>query len=399
MSSGEPRGHKIPALPFPRGVLTEQEAISRHLRYLAAQVGPRPVGSAELARAHDYILDTVKLLGFSPEVQAFPMSVPVYPRCGLRASNGRLIPCLPVMGSPPTSGALRSIPRLVSRDGQGDYPVAGESSGILEVSPVRAGREEHAVAAATRRGAGAVLLYREQVPEIYSAMIADSVVPVPCVTIRRADAWQLGQEPQEVELLVETELAEVLGVNIMVEIGRGGRTLLFLANHDTRPGTPGAYLNASGVAALLELLTRLRGWRGHRILVGFLDGEEMGAVGSRHCRDVLQATGLFKDLRGVVYVSGLGLRGVSILPATRAAGRTLADRAMQLAAEEGMLASMPSPPGAGEPRRAGIWSCRVIGLAGPPLAVQHTALDQPDLLKPRFVSRAVSVLDRLARTS
>lgn len=62
MSSGEPRGHKIPALPFPRGVLTEQEAISRHLRYLAAQVGPRPVGSAELARAHDYILDTAECI-------------------------------------------------------------------------------------------------------------------------------------------------------------------------------------------------------------------------------------------------------------------------------------------------------------------------------------------------
>lgn len=383
--------------PFSGRVLTEQEAISQHLRYLADHLGPRPVGSNEGSRARQYILDAVKRLGFSPEVQAFPMTGPLAPHARLLTQDGQPIPCWPVIGSPPTSGTLRGLPRLlVPADGPG--PSEGGPPGAFALAPLGFSGEAQTVAAATQRGAAAVLLYSEQVPELYSAVVARSAVPVPCVTVRRADALWLAQEAREVELSVHVEPTDLLGVNITVEIGNGGRQLLFLAHYDTRPGTPGAYRNASGVAALLELLTRLEGWREHRILVGFLDGEEIGAAGSRHCREVLQATGGLRGLRGVVYVSGLGLRRLSIAAAPRKTRSSLADRARQFAADEGVLASAPLPEWATRPIPAGIWSCPVIAVAGPPLAVEHTTLDRPGLLHPRYVSRAVSVLEHLART-
>jgi hypothetical protein len=76
----------------------------------------------------------------------------------------------------------------------------------------------------------------------------------------------------------------------VVEVGVGGPTVLFLANYDTRPGTPGAYRNASAAVALLALSDRFRGWRGHRVLVAFLGAEAFGAApGAWHCRDALEA--------------------------------------------------------------------------------------------------------------
>lgn len=385
-----------PALPFPRRVLTEQEAISYHLRYLADHLGPRPVGSQEGSRARRYLLDTFHRLGLSPELQAFQRKIPVTAQSRLLTKDGRSIPCLPVIGSPPTAEVVRGVPRLMSLDERSGPPSTLEPPGTVALVPVGFGDEDRAVTAAARQGVAAVLLYREEAPEVYAAVISNGV-PVPCATIRRADACHLVQAAQEVELTIEVAPTDVVGGNIIVEIGTGGRALLFLTNYDTRPGTPGAYRNASGVAALLELLARLQGWRGHRILAGFLDGEEMGAAGSRHCRDVFQAAGRLSELWGVVYVSGLGLRRCSVIRANCPARSSLADLAVRCAAEEGVLSAARPAPSARESMPAGIWSCPVVVLTGPRLAVQHTALDRPDLLHPGFISRAVSVLDRLAQ--
>ncbi|MFQ5898798.1 MAG: M28 family peptidase [Candidatus Methylomirabilia bacterium] len=381
-------------MALPQRVLTEQEAISVHLRYLANHLGPRPVGSDALSRARWYIVDTLKRLGFSPEMQAFPTKVPLNAHSQLLTKDGRSIPCRPVIGSLPTLGPLRGIPRHLSTGERPEF----EPPFAFALSPLGFGSEGHAVAAAARRGATAALLYREQVPELYSAVIAERAVAVPCVTIRPADALQLAREAVEIELTVEAEPTDVLAENIMVDIGKGGRALLLLAHYDTRPGSPGAYLNASGVAALLELVARLKQWRGRRILVGFLDGEEIGAAGSRHCREVLEAMGLLAGIQGVVYVSGLGLRALSVLPGTRPARSRLVERAGRYAAEEGMQRSPHSLLAAEQSVPTRIWNCPVIGMTGPSLAVQHTALDRPHLLHPRFISRAVSVLERLVQT-
>ncbi len=195
--------------------------------------------------------------------------------------------------------------------------------------PFRAGEEEAAIAAATWRGARAALLYLEhskQSPELYSAVISEGFVP--SVTIRRADALYLANQRSEIELSIVVERTAAVIENIMVEVGAGAPTVLLLANYDTRPRTPGAYRNASGVVALLALLDRLRDWRGHRVLVGFLGAEaSAAALGARHCRDVLEATHVLEELRAVVGVSGRGLSHVS--------GRARSRRTIPMGSEPG----------------------------------------------------------------
>jgi hypothetical protein len=96
------------------GELADQEALRSHVRYLADHLGPRPVGSEAVAHARQYILETLKTLGFSPELQSFLAQSQFYGRVRLATSDRRSIPCLPVVGSPGTSGTVRGTVRLMS---------------------------------------------------------------------------------------------------------------------------------------------------------------------------------------------------------------------------------------------------------------------------------------------
>lgn len=207
----------------PEQELTEKEAASQHLRYLAEHLGARPVGSEASSRARTYIVHAVKRAGFTPELQAFSTRRPLYGRPRLLAAGGRSIPCLPVMGSPPTLGRVSAVPRLLTRDAACGQP-SEITPGGLGLAPIHAGTEAAALAVAARCGVGAVLFYHEGAPELYSAVVAEAAVSVPCITIRPADAHYLAQRGADVELIVEVERAETIGVNVIVEIGKGWPT-------------------------------------------------------------------------------------------------------------------------------------------------------------------------------
>jgi Zn-dependent M28 family amino/carboxypeptidase len=78
------------------------------------------------------------------------------------------------------------------------------------------------------------------------------------------------------------------------------------AHYDSRPETPGADDNASGVAALLELARLLpagKTWTAHLLLVAY-DLEESGMVGSFcHCRELARNG---QHVRGMISLEMLG---------------------------------------------------------------------------------------------
>lgn len=363
-----------------------QETISSRLRYLASHLGPRPVGSLELTRARRYIVETLKSLGLAPDQQAVTLVVPWVRTATVRLADGRSVPCLPVIGAPSTRRTIRGLPKLLGSDVRTGQPLADGST--MALVPFRPGEEGAAIAAAAQRGAQAGLLYLKQLPELYSAVVAEG--PVPSVTIRRADALYLAENRQEIELSVVGERTETVVENIMVEVGAGAPTVLLLANYDTRLGTPGAYRNASGVVALLDLLERLRCRRGHRVLVGFLGAEASGAtLGASHCRNVLEATHLLEEIRAVVGVSGLGSPRVLVAPGADQPSRWVAGQAVDHLRHQGLVVSMaaPTPPN--------VWRCPTISVSGLPLMAECTPLDSPDLLDPRRIVTVVTAMEQL----
>lgn len=370
-----------------------------HVRVLADHIGPRPAGSEDAARARRYIMQVVRDLGFLPEVQPFFVTVPRCDACRLTTEAGRVIPCLPAIGSATTPAPLQGVPRPLRPVSSAAPRAHGNSNGVFLLCPVGSHTGSDYVRFAAEQGARAILLYHDGVPDLYSEVLPDCDWRVPAVTIRRTDALWLQAERPVLRLTLTRTRVKSSCSNIIVEVGQGGRPLLFLAHYDTRPWSPGALRNASGVAALLDLLSRMQGWSGPRAVLGFLDAEEFDAAGSRHCRDTFRAVGTLRNPRGVVYVSRFGLRGIAAVPEAPSWEPSILRVARGFAGEEGLLLpeEVIEPGDALVPPR--VWPHATIALSGPSVAVQHTSADRPSLLHPEFLSRAVAVLERLARAA
>jgi hypothetical protein len=98
---------------------------------------------------------------------------------------------------------------------------------------------------------------------------------------------------------------EGAGVNLLVDLGAGPRTLLLAAHHDAVPGSPGANDNAAAVGILVRVGERLRqeAPRRLRVRLAFFGGEERAMLGSRvHARRTP-----LDDLVGVVSLELCGI--------------------------------------------------------------------------------------------
>jgi hypothetical protein len=70
---------------------------------------------------------------------------------------------------------------------------------------------------------------------------------------------QFGYTPRVQEFLIGDPAQHLLSANIIVtKEGAAGSTLVVAAHYDTRPGSPGATDNATGIGLLLEMAGRLR---------------------------------------------------------------------------------------------------------------------------------------------
>lgn len=95
------------------------------------------------------------------------------------------------------------------------------------------------------------------------------------------------------------------GENIVLELGRAPRMVIFTAHYDVHPGSPGANDDASCIASILAAYERLRRDPPGRLTVRFIifDGEERTREGSR-------AYVRAHDLREVIGVYAYELCGI-----------------------------------------------------------------------------------------
>lgn len=179
---------------------------------------------------------------------------------------------------------------------------------------------------------------------------------------------------------------DVTGTNIHAKFPAaqaGGIEVLLTAHYDgvgDHPGLrqPGASDNASGVAVVLEAARLLAATRpaGGRVAVALLDAEEIGALGSAHHSQQLQAD----DVRPlVINVDGAGL--LDQAAAVEAGGP--AHRLLALLDQAGRHTGLPlaAGPVASDNRRYAAAGLAAVGI-GAGMAGYHSPADTPDRVDP-----------------
>lgn len=289
--------------------------IQKHLVYLAGTLGPRPLGSAANRAAVDYLLDVLQTAGLQVERQGFPCPAWEVFATRLRL-GGRELEAWPNPFSPPgqAEGPLAVFATLAELEAA---DIAGRLV-LLHGEPVDGGlatpgamyhpeRDRKVSARLAAAGPAAVLTVNNR-PGNCERMFADWTLPFPSATVPPETArvlLQAGAEPVALEIAAESRPAEA--ANVIARLpGGGDRPKLVLCAHlDTKPGTPGAFDNASGVAVLLALAER---WAGRVFPVElewvFFDGEEFGGVGDTVYAEAYEHN--FARVLAAINVDGVG---------------------------------------------------------------------------------------------
>lgn len=258
------------------------------------EAGPRVAGTEKGVRAIGRISAYLRDLGFRTERQEFDCPLWSIHEGPALQMGGVDLECAPMIGS--ASGHARG--RLV-RHGRmliwGDrswpcYRVVGERGESLAYVLVRPdGPAAPQPLPPGASGVPHVAVGASEEPEIEEA--ADLGIAV------------------SLELRASTRPAR--GCNVRAWIGedaldRGG-TILVTAHVDTVPGTPGAYDNAGGVAALLEVGEQVAGGElPSRVQVLLTDAEELHLAGSRSFVGRLAEEGRLENVAGCLNLDGAG---------------------------------------------------------------------------------------------
>ena len=160
------------------------------------------------------------------------------------------------------------------------------------------------------KGARGIIVYREEVDEIYSGISAGLL---PVISIKPSEVRFL-HEGDYVGLEVKTKPYKVEGENICLELGEGKKSLYLIAHYDTKPNTFGAIDNGLSVALLVWLagkLSRLRRGLDYRVRFLFTDLEEFGLLGAERFAESLSEEELKNSI--VVSVDTVGWRTPAIL--------------------------------------------------------------------------------------
>ena len=249
---------------------SEQERIIRSIAYMAQH--PRPEGSKHIANVREELRSWLRGLGYpfvEQDVPCFKWSCLSGPSLTLSMGNTHgenqvPIPCFPIIGSGST--------RLENNPYSAVYGKIGPRSKIISVDQ--------------SEWVGLPILLKGK--------------PSGCTIISRKDGtWPVGVTDHDhayigvnyeilgileamknhgktIKVQVKTSLESIAAPNIIV--GNRDAEMLIVAHLDSFPGSPGAEDNASGVAALMKVLSDLGP---DNYCVGFTCGEETGMHGAR----------------------------------------------------------------------------------------------------------------------
>lgn len=237
-------------------------------------IGPRFEGTPGAGAAAKLIAAAIDSLGLSPAVETFEFpgwSPGDGSRVVLLGPETRTIPSYPMLWSAGTKGPVKGRLRAV-----GFQTVWG---GLYSWRKFAVVCGDDVVAYISGRPDG-LAIPQPMAPGL------DSLVPhvaVGHLDLAQLDSLLDGDVTVEVEVQVDARmLGPLTGQNVRCRVGDGLPRVVAYAHYDTMWSTAGAYDNASGVAAVLEMAARCREPAGPPTVEFILfGGEEWHLAGSR----------------------------------------------------------------------------------------------------------------------
>ena len=282
----------------------------------------RFLGTRGHRRACAYIVDVLRRCGREVRVHPFTVDMTVPSRWSLEIAFGRgfeTVEARPGLGSPSVRKLTADIvPVGYAREE--DYDSQSITAGTAHLAKLWKSHETRKVSEAAIHGASSLIWYNEYFDELYSGACDYSQAPIPGVSIRKSVAQRLNEAGGgRIRLSVKSRRKRFRCRNI--ESGTQGDSYLILtAHHDSRPYTPGASDDASGVSVMLTFLEQ-RLDRDLPLPVRFLfaDCEEEGCVGAEHHAMTLYQANLLRHVAAVVNLDAVGWPNLCLITRDREA--------------------------------------------------------------------------------
>ncbi|MBT8242039.1 MAG: M28 family peptidase, partial [Acidimicrobiia bacterium] len=254
--------------PEPTTVTDLARAAERHVAALCAVQPDRRPGSAGNEYATRYVETQLTALGWTATSRQFDC-LDWYSNGGSLMVAGSTIEIVPSPYGHPicTSGPIRiasTLDELSAPDLGGSVLVLTGELTAGQLTPTnypfyqneQHGRVLHAL---RRAEPSAVIAITGQCPELCGAidpfpLIEDGDFPIPTANIRPGDAQEILSHDGEIaEIHIHSDRRHSTARNIGAVSGPQDQRILVMAHIDSKPGTPGAVDNASGVVVVLLL--------------------------------------------------------------------------------------------------------------------------------------------------
>lgn len=300
------------------------DELKTYIEGLTSAKPDRFIGSRGHRMAFNMIRRLLSSWGLSVNVQPFTVDVTVPVKWQLELDLGKgyqKIDSLPGLGSPSVNGLVSELVP-VGHAREEDYDSLGDVRGDTHVASLWKNHETVKMSEAAIRGASALIWYNDHFDELYSGACDYSLSPIPGISIRRSVAERiLERGGGRMRLSVRSKRKTIRCRNIEARRdNKDGDHFLLTAHYDSRPYTPGASDDASGVAVLLAFIRN--GYDSESALPVrylFADCEEVGCKGSDFFAERVYRANMLKEIRAVINLDAVGWPNLCLIVKDREA--------------------------------------------------------------------------------
>jgi len=300
-----------------------EEELRGYVETLCGFGGDRFVGGRGHRKASRWLRSTLASWGLPVEVRPFTVRIDFPVKWKLEADLGRgweEIPSTPGLGSPSVRDLVAEfLPVGYAREE--DYISLPPAEGKVHLARLWKSHETAKVREAALKGAAAIVWYNEYFDALYSGTCdTHRTAPIPGFSIAKGDAERLlAAGGGRLRLNLRTRALRIRCRNLVAGAVNGPASIL-ASHHDSRPFTPGASDDASGVAVMLAFIRNRMG-DGSSLPMRYLfaDCEEEGCVGAELYADDLYHGNRLREVGCVVNLDAVGWPNLCVVTRDREA--------------------------------------------------------------------------------